>query len=364
MKKLLNLLISPAVASAKAGAVLCYDPENAKCPKKSLFFYTLLLYLAVAGFAPEKALAQDPIFSQFYAMPLQINPGFAGTALAPRAGIAYRNQWTGFKSAYRTYAAFYEQSLDRLNSGIGFHLEGDNAGDGIYKTNRFSAIYAYRLKVNEWIALKLGIEMGVQQVNLNWDKLLFPDQLDAINGISYNTEEIRPDMTNRADLDVSSGLLLLSKKFYLGVGLKHLNTPSQSILRLKDNLVPGLPIRYTFHGGTELLVKRGNKRQEPSFVSPNFLLVAQGPYKQLNVGAYANLGSIFTGAWFRHTFRNSDAIILLAGFKEGPFKIGISYDATVSSLANNAGGTFEVTLGLIFREKKRIDINDCTRMFQ
>lgn len=320
--------------------------------------------LATAGCFPTLAFAQDPIFSQFYAMPLQINSAFAGSALAPRAGLAYRNQWTGFQNAYRTYAAYYEQSFDRLNSGIGFHLEGDNAGDGIFKTNRFSAIYAYRLKVNDFIALKLGLEMGVHQVSLNWEKLLFPDQLDPINGIVYNTEEIRPDVTGRADLDISSGLLILSEKFYLGVGLKHLNTPSQSILRLKNNLVPGLPIRYTFHGGTEWVVKRGNKRQEASFVSPNFLFVAQGPYKQLNVGAYASLGPIFVGSWFRHTFRNSDAVILSAGFREGPFKIGISYDATVSGLANNAGGTFELTLGLAFPKKHRPDINDCTRMFQ
>ncbi|MFN0215435.1 MAG: PorP/SprF family type IX secretion system membrane protein [Saprospiraceae bacterium] len=355
MKKLYLLL--PAIAFAKAGRIA---PEIH-------FSRTIILILAwgAAGmFFPRLALAQDPVFSQFYAMPLQINPGFAGTALAPRAGLAYRNQWTGFQSAYRTYAAYYEQSFDRLNSGMGFNLEGDNAGNGIYKTNRFSAVYSYRLKVNDQIALKLGLEMGVHQVNLNWDKLLFPDQLDPINGISYNTEEIRPDVTSRADLDISSGLLLLSQKFYLGVGLKHLNTPSQSILRLNNNLVPGLPIRYTFHGGTDWVVKKGNKRQESSFVSPNFLFVAQGPYKQLNVGAYASLGSVFAGSWFRHTFRNSDAIILLAGFKEGPFKIGISYDATVSKLASNVGGTFELTLGLVFENKKRPDINDCTRMFQ
>ena len=123
MKKLLPLL--PAIALAAAG-------------------------LMTAGLFPTRAFAQDPIFSQFYAMPLQINPGFAGSALAPRAGLIYRNQWTGFNSAYRTYAVYYEQSLDRVNSGIGFHLEGDNAGDGIYKTNRFSAVYAYRLKVNDF----------------------------------------------------------------------------------------------------------------------------------------------------------------------------------------------------------------------
>jgi type IX secretion system PorP/SprF family membrane protein len=315
-------------------------------------------------FSSAVVLAQDPIFSQFYAMPLQINPGFAGSANAPRVGIAYRNQWTGFNNAYRTYAAFYEQRLNRLNSGIGFYAEGDNAGDGIFKTLKFSATYAYRLQVTDDIALKLGIEGGVRQANLDWLKLSFPDQIDAVDGFIYDTEEIQPDVTNRTAFDISSGLMVLSEKFYLGFAMHHLNTPDESILLQNNNLLKGVPLRYTLHGGTELIVKAGNKARPASFISPNFLFVSQGPYKQLNLGAYASFGSIYTGAWFRHTFRNADAVILLAGFREGIFKIGISYDVTVSGLSGYSGGTYELSLGLLFEKEKRPDINDCTRMFQ
>ncbi|MBV6441633.1 MAG: hypothetical protein EPGJADBJ_03319 [Saprospiraceae bacterium] len=327
--------------------------------------FTALLLLAAAG-----AAAQDPIFSQFYAMPLQVNPGFAGSAIAPRIGAAYRNQWSGFNNAYRTYAVFYEQSLERLNSGIGFNLEGDNAGDGIYKTTRFSAVYAYRLKVTDHLALKLGVEAGAYQTNLNWEKLIFPDQIDPIGGIGNGSGEVPPDLATKTQLDISSGLLILSDKFYFGAALKHLNTPNDGILLVNDNLSRGLPLRYTFHGGTELVVKKGNKVRQPSFISPNFLFVSQGPYQQLNIGAYAGLGAIIAGAWYRHTFRNADAVILMAGFREGIFKIGLSYDVTVSGLSARSGGTYELTLGILFdqneklRKKKSRDLNDCIRMFQ
>ncbi len=324
---------------------------------KRLFFFALMFSYTMAS-------AQDPIFSQFYAMPLQINPGFAGSGNGPHAGMAYRNQWTGFNNAYRTYAAFYEQSFQRLNSGIGFYAEGDNAGNGIFKTSKFSATYAYRLQVNDDVALKLGVEAGVRQSNLDWQKLTFPDQLDPFNGIIYDTEEIRPDATNSTSLDISTGMLVLSEKFYVGFALHHLNTPNESILLANDNLFRGLPLRYTLHGGTEWVVKAGNKAHPASFISPNFLFVSQGPHKQLNLGAYASVGSIYTGAWFRHTFSNADAVILLAGFRAGVLKIGISYDITVSGLASRAGGTYELSLGLLFNKEKRPDINDCTRMFQ
>ena len=105
---------------------------------RKILFALLLL-------ASGEASAQDPIFSQFYAAPLQINPALVGSGYAPRMGAAYRNQWTGFNNAYRTYAVFYDQNLDRLNSGIGFNLESDDAGNGIVKTMRFSALYGTRL---------------------------------------------------------------------------------------------------------------------------------------------------------------------------------------------------------------------------
>ena len=307
---------------------------------------------------------QDPIFSQFYAAPLQINPGFAGSANAPRFGAIYRNQWTGFNSAYRTYAVFYEQSLDRLNSGIGFHVEGDDAGNGIYKTNRFSAVYAYRLKVADKFAIKFGAEAGVHQTSLDWDQLIFPDQIDPLNGVTINTAELRPELTNTSRLDVSAGMMLLSERWYVGFALKHLNTPTDGVLLTNDNVASGLPLRYTLHGGTEIVIVPGNKRRQGSFFSPNFLFLSQGPYQQLNIGAYASAGPVFGGAWFRHTFGNSDAAILSAGFQEGVFKIGLSYDLTVSRLSNFAGGTYELSFRLIFKEKKRVDINDCVRMFQ
>ncbi|MBK6932226.1 MAG: type IX secretion system membrane protein PorP/SprF [Saprospirales bacterium] len=316
-------------------------------------------------FASLSAQAQDPIFSQFYAAPLQLNPAFAGSGHAPRLGAAYRNQWSGFNNAYRTYAAFYEQSIDRLNSGIGFNLEGDDAGDGILRTTRFSAVYAYRLNITGNLAVKIGVEAGLQQTALDWDRLVFPDQIDPLDGPVITTTEQRPDQLNNTVFDASSGLLLLSDRFWLGLGLKHLNTPRQGFLLVNDNLSGGLPLRYTLHGGTEIIVNRGNKVKPASFISPNFLLVSQGPYKQLNVGAYTALGPVFGGAWYRHTFRNADAAILMLGFRQDMFKIGLSYDITVSSLAARSGGTYELTFGLFFDKgrKRPADLNDCTGMF-
>jgi len=315
--------------------------------------------------------AQDPVFSQFYAAPLQTNPAFAGSAFAPRMGVAYRNQWAGFSNAYRTYSVWYEQRLERLNSGIGFYLQGDNAGGGIFRSNTFYTQYAYQLNVDDVFSLKLGIEAGARQHSLDWNKLVFPDQIDPLNGININTEEIRPDLTNRVLLDVGTGLLATGKRWYMGFSMKHLNTPDERLILINNNLTRGLPLFYSFSGGADLFVKEGNKNTGSSFLSPNFLFAAQGPYKQLNVGAYASTGVMYFGAWYRTTFQNSDAAILLAGFKQGVFKLGVSYDITISGLANQAGGTYELTMSMLLdqsetlkKKRKRANINDCLHMFR
>jgi type IX secretion system PorP/SprF family membrane protein len=277
----------------------------------------------------------------------------------------------GHYQAYQTYAAYYEQRIDRLNSGFGVYLQGDNAGNGVLKSTDFSAFYAYRLRVSEGLSLKLGVEAGMHQTALDWDKLLFSDQLDPLNGPVQTTLEQRPEQLSHTRLDISSGLLLLSEKVWLGISLKHLNTPNQGFLLVNDNLSQGLPLRYTIHGGTEIRVNESNKAAMPAFISPNFLFVSQGPYQQINLGAYAGVGPIFGGLWFRHTFGNADAAILLLGFREGVFKIGLSYDATVSGLANYSGGAYELSLSVLLdkdevlqRKHTRSRINDCLGMFQ
>jgi Type IX secretion system membrane protein PorP/SprF len=70
------------------------------------------------------AYGQDPVFSQWYASPLQTNPAFAGTNQAPFIALNYRMQYPSFNNgaAYSTFAASYDQALNRSNSSIGISV--------------------------------------------------------------------------------------------------------------------------------------------------------------------------------------------------------------------------------------------------
>lgn len=326
-------------------------------------------------------LAQDPIFSQFYSTPMAINPAFAGTTYAPRISAIYRNQWPSHDNitnatAYSTYAASYEQFVPAFNSGFGVMLMSDDAGD-LLRTTSFAASYAYRVSVNDGFHLKLGLEAGMRQYNVDWDKLIFLDQLNPITGTVDEagnpnmSNEIRPDALNHSVFDVGAGLLAYGEKFYGGLAIHHLTTPDESFIELNTGLVEGLPLRLTLHGGAQFIVKEGNKRQPASFISPNVLLLKQGDQGQINVGAYYSMGLVFAGGWYRHAFGNPDAAIAMVGVQYDVLKIGYSYDFTVSGLTASTGGAHEISLVINLDNsetlrKKRYNsrYQDCFKIFR
>jgi type IX secretion system PorP/SprF family membrane protein len=336
--------------------------------------HILLSALLLLGIAFNSDLqAQDPIFSQFYAAPLQLNPAFAGNNYAPRIAFNYRNQypaWTSEGSAYETYSASYDQYFEDINSGIGLLVLTDDAGNGILKTNRLSAIYSYRLQLSRDFFAKLGVEGSFVQTQLDWDKLLFPDQIDpeagpiSPGGTPFPTTEVRPDDLTTSYFDISTGMLLYNDIFYGGVTLKHLNTPRESFLDINDNLNNGLPLRVSLHTGAQFNLQPNNKRDATAFISPNLMYVRQGDFQQMNVGAYAGAAFVYGGVWYRTTFTNADAAIFLVGVRKDLFKIGYSYDLTISGLAGETGGSHEISLAINFQRPNRVDLNDCFEMFR
>ncbi|MEM9991420.1 MAG: PorP/SprF family type IX secretion system membrane protein, partial [Bacteroidota bacterium] len=324
------------------------------------------------------AEGQAPVFSQFYAAPLQMNPALAGTTLAPRISVNYRNQWPSIERAYTTAAVSYEQFLPNLNSGIGIMLQSDNAGNGIYRTNSFLAAYSYQLAVRKDLFLKIGLEGTVNQATLDWDRLVFGDQIDPIDGFENlnMSDEQRPLNLNKSYFDLGAGFLLYSPTFYAGLSIRHLNNPDNTFLGVNPNIYNGLPTSITAHFGGQFAWKAGNKRRGTSFISPNILLISQGgSFGQLNAGAYLDFSStIFGGAWYRYSWTNADAAIFLFGVQYEAFKIGYSYDFTVSRLSlaeSGSGGAHEISVTLNFantsafkRQRRANRYNDCLQIFR
>lgn len=325
---------------------------------KRLFKYFISLYCV---FLASSTFAQDPNFTQYYANPLYLNPAFAGSNICPRIILNYRNQWPAISGTYVTYNASYDQHFNGLSGGLGLLLYNDRAGEGTLNTTQASLIYSYKIDVSRKFAIRMGLQASYFQRSLDWSKLTFPDMIDPKYGFIYNTQEVKgPDKISAADF--SAGALGYSEEFWLGVSAHHLNRPNEGFISGAR-----LPIKYTVHMGADIPLSghMGKKRRrgsnEPS-ISPNILFQKQLDFTQLNYGFYFNKYPFVTGAWFRQSFENADAFIVLFGFQQPSFKFGYSYDITVSKLSNSTAGSHELSFALNLpcrSPRKRLRVIHC-----
>ncbi len=318
-------------------------------------FYLILIFSICI---PELITAQDPEFSQFYAVPLYLNPALAGTGNSSRIILIYRDQWSLISRAYITYAVSFDQYINKINGSVGILFTGDRACNGIVVTNGFSAIYAYRINLNNF-NVQAGVQASFFQKRVNWSELVFGDMLDPRYGlINISTNEIIPNEPSVLYADFSFGLVGYNENIFGGFSIKHLAQPNVSF---SDNSYASkIPLRFTIHAGTIMHFNKNHQRE--SFLSPDILYTQQNIFKQLNLGLYWSKSFFLAGFRIRHTFNNSDALIPLIGFRKKFYKITYSYDITISSLSvARTGGSHELSVEMQFNPKVNKSKIKCAR---
>jgi len=298
----------------------------------------------VIVFAPILLLAQDPQFSQFYANPIYTNPAFAGSSNNIRFAIIGRRQYTAINNSYTTAATSFDAPVTALNGGVGLMATTDIAGDGKLTTNTFNAVYAYNTQISRKAFLRAGVQASYYQRTYDFSKFRFGDQIDDQAGFIYTTSE--PKATDQINLlNFSAGALFYSERFFGGVAIHNLLEPNNSFYSANSSETEfKIPRRYTLHAGANIPLTNSRYEDERVIISPNVLFMQQRNFNQLNLGFYVKKQSLTTGIWFRQTSRNTDALILLVGFKLPKFRIGYSYDAVVSGLRTAAVGSHEVSI--------------------
>lgn len=304
-------------------------------------FSLSLLFL----FGVSNLLAQDPTFTQFYSNPVYLNPALAGSSGCPRVAINYRNQWPQLTGNYVTYAAAYDSYFKNISGGVGLIALHDVQGQGTIQTSMLGASYSNYLKVNRKFRLMFGAQAAYYQKYLDWSKLTFGDMIDPRRGFIYQTGDVPRGNGRRGFFDVSAGIVGFSKNFYFGAAFHHLNRPDESMILGQSKL----PIKITGHIGANIKLGQRGRYSSTTFLSPNIIYQNQNGLQQLNVGAYLKYESFTIGAWYR----NKDAFILTVGINTDNYRIGYSYDLTVSQLGNGvSGGSHEVSLGINLKCKK------------
>ena len=297
-----------------------------------------ILIVVLVVFSSQTILAQDPTFTQFYANPIYLNPAFAGSNNCPRFAMNYRNEWPNLSGNYVTTSASYDQYVKNISGGIGVLVTNDQQGKGTIQTSMLGLVYSYHLKVNRKFSLMFGARASWYQKTLDWDKLTFGDMIDPRKGFIYSTGDV-PRGGKRGFFDASAGVVGYSKNFFFGFAAHHLNEPNESMIIGNSKL----PMRLTGHMGAEIKLGKKSRYNNGTSIMPNIIYQYQQGFQELCIGTYIKHNVFTTGIWFR----NKDAFIVSLGINSKNFKIGYSYDITVSKLNNGTShGSHEISLGL------------------
>ena len=277
---------------------------------------------------------QLSMYSQYYWNDFVINPAFTGIKNTPRVQLGYRNQWSGFKGAPKTYSIGGHTSLKNNNMGLGGMIFSDDQG-GAIQQNGVMLNYSYNLKLDKLSGISFGIAGILNQYGYN----------------GLDIQNINPDATLQTNVrqlvpDLNFGVVYhLKNKLYIGLAsnqliqsrLKKLNQFSTSENQL---------IRHYNLSASYISKINSTLTAEPYAMLRTTFIKAP----QVELGAKMTYNDFVFGGL---SYRNKESVIGLIGLNYMNFVFAYSYDFTLSAIRNYSGGSHEVLLAYQFNKKSK-----------
>ena len=309
--------------------------------------YSILIISAlVITTSFDEVNAQDIQFSQFYAAPLYLNPAMTGNTEQFRISGTYRKQWPKIPGAWTSQSVAYDQSIRRINSGVGLLLLHDQAGTAGLRFTNIGICYSFKFPITRKVFSSFGVRASHTTRAINANELIFWDQI--VRNDPTSLEVLSSDVVRY--LDFSAGYILYSKTSWIGTSFDHLTTPNQSFIGLDTKL----PLKYSVHAGHRFPLKKTIKGDVQNSFSFTANYKGQLLWDQFDIGVYFTVNGLVGGMWYRGIpgfkaykpgYSNNDALILLIGYKmKDVISIGYSYDITISKLTIASGGSHEISL--------------------
>lgn len=187
---------------------------------KNALFLFLILFLS------KNCFAQDISFTQFNSAPLWYNPAFAGSRQENRFSVLYRNDLKPWGN-YQTVYASYDQYVRQVKGGVGFMTMYDRAD--LVNTFTNSLVYAPKIKLSSTFSISPGITFS------HFYKAVDISQLNTLGYIidpryGYflaDTSQVEELIDHKSFFDLSTGIVLNTTSFYIGIAVNHLLEPDQ-----------------------------------------------------------------------------------------------------------------------------------------
>ncbi|PJJ08003.1 type IX secretion system PorP/SprF family membrane protein [Flavobacterium sp. 1] len=274
---------------------------------------------------------QDPHFTQYMYNMSVINPAYAtDTPAILNLGSLYRYQWAGIKGTPKTMTLFAHTPInDKIETGLS--LISDDIGDGAKKEINLFADLAYILQLNETQKLSFGVKAGFSSISTNF------------NGFQLNSGDVSTDLafaenTNQTMPNIGAGVYYFTDNYYVGLSVpniltaEHVGSSNNQINSFGTHRVHGyLTGGYVFDINDTFKLK-------PAAMA----IFLEGAPVSIDLTANVLYNEKFElGA----AYRIGDAVSVLMNINVTPnFRIGYSYDYTISNLSQFNSGSHEIVL--------------------
>ncbi|GGZ65041.1 MULTISPECIES: PorP/SprF family type IX secretion system membrane protein [Mesonia] len=152
---------------------------------------------------------QDPQYTQYMYNMNVVNPAYAGSKESLNIGLLYRDQWSGFEGAPRTFT-FSAHSPVGEKTGLGLSAISDENGP-VQETNVY-ADFSYTLDFGKSRKLAFGIKAGATFHDVGLTGLDLQNQDDV--AFAQNINDTYPN--------IGAGFLYYTDNWYVGVSVPNL----------------------------------------------------------------------------------------------------------------------------------------------
>ena len=265
---------------------------------------------------------QAPQYTQYMYNTMLLNSGYTGTSGKLEATLLHRSQWLGIDGAPENQSfSIHGKLKDRV--GIGFSATNDNLGAS--NAIDLNGSFAYEITTGYYTKLSLGINAGVQILNIDWSKGIYQDDQDPLFRENLNTT--RPIF--------GAGAFYYSTNWYVGISSQNLF--NSQIYNDKDDVVTDRKSQYYLMGGYVFDLSE-NLKFKPAFLTKH---VAGAPITVDVSGNFLIKEKLALGLAYRY----DDAISALAGFYiSEKFFLGYAYDYSLTGLGDYNDGSHEIIL--------------------
>jgi type IX secretion system PorP/SprF family membrane protein len=334
---------------------------------KKLYRRLSVITLLTINLFAVQVYGQDVTFTHFLQNPIYYNPASVGIDQGLLVSLNYRRALMYMPSKFETIGVGLDQSLHDTEikglGGVGLFLTRNQEGNGNFSTTALGMPFSTRVVVNENLKFQLGIAPVIYQKSLNFNNLVFYDQLNPYYGVVAGSKsaallslksqtvtffDFHIGIFGRYESDPTDQSNVHNNVFDFGFSIQHLPEPNQAF----EGLTAKLDSKYSLMLRYSHVIATYDYQQ--ASIQPVLMLEKQGSMEDIITGINSKYKSFSAGLYARHeqnSLLNVTEIMMLIGTEfqlhERSFssmQLNYSFDLLVPSRQVNRNVTNELSI--------------------